>query len=87
MKIIAAASLIAVLVLMQPPAQADALIRDARASVAEDAGKPGMRPRDCTPVGSGIEECVYDVECWEDEVALMSICKKVIVYKPEASDP
>lgn len=85
MKTFVAASLIAVLV--QLPAHADTLIRNAHASVAEDARKPGTRPRDCTPVGSGIEECVYDVECWEDEAALMSICKKLIVYKPEALDP
>lgn len=56
------------------------------AVTATRSDAPDMRPRNCEPVGSGIEECVYDVECWEDEAQMMSICRKVTIYKPEAGE-
>ncbi|HJR74133.1 MAG TPA: hypothetical protein VJ806_10905 [Luteimonas sp.] len=46
-----------------------------------------MLPRNCEPVGSGIEECTYDVECWEDDAQMMSVCRKITIYKPEAGEP
>lgn len=68
---------------LQPAQAVDFL----KASAATAFDRPGPPPRNCEPVGSGIEECLFDVECWEDDGQMMSICEKVIVYKPESTEP
>lgn len=85
MKIFIAASLAAAFALAFVPVSAHAGYPYDLSVVEPEM--PDIGPRNCEPVGSGLEECVYDVECWEDDAQMMSICKKVIVYKPEALDP
>lgn len=84
MKILATVSLAALFASVPALASVQS---DALGFSAAPSNEQGMRPRNCEPVGSGIEECVYDVECWEDDAQMMSVCRKVTIYKPEAGEP
>ena len=84
MKIFAILSMTVSFALAPALASAQTNMHDISAAPSDE---PDMRPRNCEPVGSGLEECVYDVECWEDEVQMMSLCRKVTIYKPEAGEP